>query len=266
MELIFLGTGSAMVTRCYNTCFALGNGEEFLLVDAGGGNGILRQAELAKLEFSRMHDLFVTHAHTDHVLGVLWVVRVVSDLMNQERYTGDLNVWVHDQCKELLEPLCRATFGPKQARNLGTRIHFRLMEDGTEFAAAGMKITAFDIGSHKTKQFGFRAVLPGGKCLVCLGDEPCHAPCREMVRDCDWLLTEAFCCYEDRERFHPYEKFHSTVLDAARIARELNVRNLVLYHTEDKTLDTRKQRYTAEAASVYGGRIEVPDDLEILEI
>ena len=42
MELIMLGTGNAMVTRCYNTCFVLSSGEEYFLVDAGGGNGIFR--------------------------------------------------------------------------------------------------------------------------------------------------------------------------------------------------------------------------------
>ncbi len=44
-----LGTGNAMVTRCYNTCFVLSSGEEYFLVDAGGGNGIFKQ--LSKPEF-----------------------------------------------------------------------------------------------------------------------------------------------------------------------------------------------------------------------
>lgn len=266
MHLQMLGTGAAMVTRCFNTCFTLNNGEDFLLVDAGGGNGILRQAELAGLDYSRLHHLFLTHAHTDHILGILWVVRVISDMMNRGEYQGDFHIWVHDECKALLEPLCHQTLGPKQARNLGSRIHFSLMEEGTRIQAAGLTLEAFDIDSHKTKQFGFHTLLPDGKHLVCLGDEPCHDRSREIVRDCDWLLTEAFCCYEDRERFQPYEKFHSTALDAARIAQELNVRNLLLYHTEDKTLDTRRQRYTAEAASVFAGNILVPDDLEIIEL
>ena len=38
-ELIMLGTGSALVTRCYNTCFALREKEDYFLVDAGGGTG-----------------------------------------------------------------------------------------------------------------------------------------------------------------------------------------------------------------------------------
>ena len=90
--------------------------------------------------------------------------------------------------------------------------------------------------------------------------------CREYVEGADWLLSEAFCLYEDRERFQPYEKNHSTVLNAARLAEELKVKNLILYHTEDKTLESRRERYTAEAESVFHGRVFVPDDLEWIEL
>ena len=37
--LTMLGTGNALATRCYNTCFTLHGKESVLLVDAGGGNG-----------------------------------------------------------------------------------------------------------------------------------------------------------------------------------------------------------------------------------
>ena len=40
-ELYVFGTGNAQATRCYNTCFAIKDGDEFFMVDAGGGNGIL---------------------------------------------------------------------------------------------------------------------------------------------------------------------------------------------------------------------------------
>ena len=62
MNLTLLGTGNAMVTHCYNTCFALDDGGDFLLVDAGGGNGILRQLEQVNLPISRLHHLFITHS------------------------------------------------------------------------------------------------------------------------------------------------------------------------------------------------------------
>ena len=66
--LTMLGTGCAMVTRCYNTCFMikLEDGDLFL-TDAGGGNGILRQLELAEADYDKLHYMFVTHGHTDHI-------------------------------------------------------------------------------------------------------------------------------------------------------------------------------------------------------
>ena len=45
---------------------------------------------------------------------------------------------------------------------------------------------------------------------------------------------------------------------------ELGVKNLILYHTEEKTLDNRKENYTREAAENFKGRIFVPDDLEVI--
>lgn len=77
-QIIMLGTGNATVTQCYNTCFLLETSTTRLLVDAGGGNGVLRQLQRAGVAIRDLHHLFVTHAHTDHVLGVIWVIRMVA--------------------------------------------------------------------------------------------------------------------------------------------------------------------------------------------
>ena len=98
--------------------------------------------------------------------------------------------------------------------------------------------------------------------MVCLGDEPYNDQNRTYVEGADWLLCEAFCLYKDRERFKPYEKHHSTALDAGRLAQQLAVKNILLYHTEDKTLDTRKKNYTEETAQEFSGTVYVPEDLE----
>ena len=55
---------------------------------------------------------------------------------------------------------------------------------------------------------------------------------------------------------------HSTAQDAGRLAQQLGVKNLLLYHTEDKTLETRKKSYTEEASREFSGMVYVPDDLE----
>lgn len=77
-KIIMLGTGSASVTRCYNTCFFLKTPGTVLLVDAGGGNGIMAQIAKAGIRLEDIHHMFVTHAHTDHILGAVWVVRLIS--------------------------------------------------------------------------------------------------------------------------------------------------------------------------------------------
>ena len=88
------------------------------------------------------------------------------------------------------------------------------------------------------------------------------AALRPFVEQADWLLAEAFCQYKDREVFKPYEKNHSTVKEASELASVLGVKNLVLYHTEDKHLAARKAEYTAEAQQYYQGNVFVPDDLD----
>lgn len=71
-KITMLGTGNATVTHIYNTCFTLQTSTTLLLVDAGGGNGILTQLRKADIQIADIHHLFVTHSHTDHVLGVIW--------------------------------------------------------------------------------------------------------------------------------------------------------------------------------------------------
>ena len=60
-----------------------------------GGNGVLQQLNKVNVFLSDIHNLFLTHAHTDHVLGAVWVVRLVMQLMWQDKYNGVLHVWGH---------------------------------------------------------------------------------------------------------------------------------------------------------------------------
>ncbi len=265
-ELTMLGTGNAMVTHCYNTCFfiRMENGEIFL-TDAGGGNGILRQMEAAKADWTRIHHMFVTHGHTDHVLGVIWVIRKIASMINQGKYVGNFKIYCHDKVKDMLEIMTRLTLKKKDLEQVGSRILLQEMKDGESLGFEGVKLTAFDILSTKAKQFGYSLLFPDGKKFTCLGDEPYNEHAKPFAQNADWLLSEAFCLYEERDRFKPYEKNHSTVKEASELAEELGIRNLVLYHTEDKNISNRKELYTKESMQFYHGNVYVPDDLETLK-
>lgn len=265
-QLTMLGTGSALVTHCFNTCFLLHTPETLLMVDAGGGNGILRQLEEAQTSITDIHHLFITHAHTDHLLGAVWLMRKVVNTSQNDGYDGTLTIYGHERVLHVLSTLAEMMMSKRDYGYVGRQIFFQEVTDNEEIQLNDLTLRFFDIHSNKEKQFGFRATLPDGRILCCLGDEPFQEECRPYAEGADWLLCEAFCLYSDRDRFHPYEKYHSTAKDAAQLAATLSVSNLLLYHTEDATLATRRQAYTAEVAQYFDGNIVVPNDLEVVEL
>ena len=261
-KLIMLGTGNAMVTHCYNTCFMIRTDKADFLTDAGGGNQILAKLEEIGGDYNRLHYMFVTHGHTDHILGVIWVLRKIADLMNKGRYDGEFHLYCHDVVRDMLMAFTKMTLKKKDFAQIGSRIIFHEIKDGESVSFDGMTLTAFDIMSTKAKQFGYELRFEDGLRLTCLGDEPYNEHDRRYAEGADWLLSEAFCLYGDRERFQPYKRNHSTVKEASELAETLGVKNLVLYHTEDSDIAHRKERYTKEASGFYNGKIYVPDDME----
>ena len=265
--LIVLGTGNALATRCYNTCFAIEfTGGEALLVDAGGGNGILRQLDAACLDAARIHHIILTHAHCDHMLGMVWMVRKIGTLIRTGSYDGILTIHCSLKNEDRLRAMCEATLEGRFVSLFDERIVFSPVADGDVHEINGASVTFFDIRSTKEQQYGFTMPLENQDKLTCLGDEPFNTACRSYAEGARWLLSEAFCLYDDRDRFRPYEKHHSTVRDAALLASELGTAHLVLWHTEDRTFSTRKEAYTAEAARYYSGDIHVPWDLERISL
>lgn len=264
--LILLGTGNANVIRCYNTCFAIRMGEEYLLVDTGGGNGIMAQLEKAGIPMEAIHEIFMSHEHTDHILGLVWLIRMIAAKMKKGSYEGNLNIYCHAQLKEIILTITKLTVQAKFYKLIGERIFLHTVEDGESRRILGYDMRFFDIRSTKAKQFGFTMRLKNGKKFTFAGDEPYQEHEREYAENADWLLHEAFCLYRDRDIYKPYEKHHATVKEACEHAEELHVKNLILYHTEDDHLEDRRRLYTEEGSRYYHGNLIVPDDLERISL
>lgn len=265
-QLYVFGTGNAAVIHYYNTCFAIRDNDRYFMVDAGGGNGILKILHDMNITYPQIHDLFVTHEHTDHLLGVVWMVRFVGSSILNGSYEGDFRIYCHDGLVSTIDTFCRLTLQGKLYKLLGNRIHLIPVHDGETLHIMDYNVTFFDIQSTKARQFGFTTTLKNGRKLTCAGDEPYNPVCRPYVEGSDWLLHEAFCLYSQREQFKPYEKHHSTVMDACKLAEQLQIPNLVLWHTEDKSVGRRKELYLAEGREYYHGSLFVPDDGEILDL
>lgn len=267
MRLTILGTGNASVTECFNTCFALSTPQEgHFLVDTGGGNYILKALKDAGILLEDIHDIFITHEHIDHLLGLIWIIRMTGQRMNQKTYQGELRIYCHEGLVNIINTIAGLTIQKKVARHIGERIRLIPVRDGETRQILGSKVTFFDIQSTKARQYGFTMCMPDGQKFSCCGDEP-YNPCEyDYVADSDWLLHEAFCLFSEADEFKPYEKHHSTVKEACEVAERLRAKNLILYHTEEKNLSRRKAMYTEEGRRYYHGNLYVPDDGEVFEI
>ena len=266
MKLTILGTGNAAVTEVYNTCFAFSDGDRHFLVDAGGGNQILKRLKDAGIPLKDIHDIFITHEHIDHLLGLIWLVRMIGQNMNKGKYEGDLRIYCHADLIPVIRTITDLTIQKKVTKHIGERIQLIPVEHGETKEIIGCPVTFFDIYSTKAKQYGFTAMLPGGVKFTCAGDEPYNEKDYEFVKGSDWLMHEAFCLYGEADEFGPHEKHHSTVKEACQTAEQLQIPNLILYHTEDKNIARRKELYTSEGRGFYRGSLYVPDDMETFEI
>lgn len=261
--LSVLGTGHATVTKCYNTCFAInGAGGEYFLTDAGGGNGILVQLKKMGIPITSIHHMFITHMHTDHVLGAIWMIRMVATAVLKGDYQGKFMIYCQKQVEENLRIFCSLTLAGKHLACLDREIIFVPVNDGDEKEILGMKVVFLDIHSTKADQFGFMLRTLSGKKVFFAGDEPLYEGHEELAKGADWLLHEAFCMDADAAKYKPYEKHHSTAKDAAQKARRLAVSNLVLWHTEDDHYEEKGRLYAMEAAKEFAGHIIVPKDLD----
>ena len=186
--------------------------------------------------------------------------------MNQREYDGEAVIYGHAEVLQHLEDVAKKLLQPKETNFIGDRLHFIPVADGEVVNVIGHATTFFDIHSTKTKQFGFSMDIGDGKKLTCCDDEPCNDFGKVYAENSEWLLHEAFCLYSQADIFDPYGKNHSTVKDACELAEKLHVKNLLLYHTEDKNFSARKKLYRAEGQKYFSGKILVPDDLEMLAL
>lgn len=267
MEFLnILGTGCAMVTKCYNTCFALSEGHEHFLVDTGGGNTILSNLEKSNIPVNEIHHVFISHRHNDHITGIIWVIRAIAQQMINGKYEENLTIYSHESNIEAIRTISGLLLEKKFTKYFDDRIKFVEIYDGCRLPILSWNIEFFDIKSTKQLQFGFTTTLKNGKKLTFLGDEPYREELFKYADKADYLLHEAFCLYSQKDIFKPYEKHHATVKDACENASRLNAKTIILYHTEDKNIVNRKKLYTEEGGEFFNGTILVPEDLEVINL
>ena len=271
MRLTFLGTAAARPTVGRNVSSLLVQREgDVLMFDCG--EGTQRQMMRFGTGFS-FSDIFFTHLHADHFLGVIGLLRTLGLQAREE----PMDLWAPAGTEQILA----------QAVGLGVeRVPFEVrihaVEPGEKVARDGYDVVPFKV-SHGGKAYGWavveherlgrfdaakarelgipegplwgklhhgqpvevdgRTITPEqvvgaprpGRKLVLSGDtRPCQAT-REMAANADLLVHEATFAQDEAER--AAHTGHSTAREAAELAAAAGVLRLVLTHFSPRYAD-----------------------------
>jgi len=264
-KIIMLGTGHGGTLEIYNTCFVLQNEQGNFLIDTGGSIEIIKRLKEVKINLTDIKHIFISHSHTDHILGLIWMLKKLSIIAIKGEIKDKIHIYCNDVVYEAIRGISKYTLPEKFYNAIMNVIEFHILSDGEHAEINGIDYTFFDILARGTKQFGFECLM-NEKRLLFLGDETLNSNLYDRVRDADYAMHEAFCLDSEENIFHAYEKNHSTVKSACNVMNGLGVKNLILYHTEESHGKDRKALYTKEGTDNFKGNIYVPDQLETIEI
>jgi ribonuclease Z len=297
LDVVFLGTsGSTPTARRAPAATLIRRGGERLLFDCA--EGTQRQLLRCDVGLVELREVFLTHLHADHYLGLPGMLKTYS-LRGRDL---PLTIYGPSGLRDLLSAL-RRIFGrltyPLEAVELdaggaiardGYRIEpfrvehglpaigYALVEDerpghfDVEAATAlgvpdGPERGLLQQGSAVTLMDG-TTVTPdqvlgparAGRKVVLTGDT---APCSSVVEaasGAELLVHEATFLADERERAR--ETLHSTAGEAALVAREAGVRLLALTHLSTRYFGHEVQE---EARELFPDTV-VPRDFDVVEI
>ena len=225
-KIIMLGTGHGFVWNLYNTCFLLENGKENLLVDTGGGIEIVKNLEKIGYKITDIQNIFISHCHTDHILGLLWILKKMSGLFSKG-YDKPFNIYCNYEVANSIKGLYSKVFPDVRVKAIDEKINIHILHDEENINIAGENITFFDVHAKGNLLYGFETILNNGTKLIFLGDETCNPILYDRLRDADYVMHEAFCLDAEESKFKAYEKHHSTVKSVCESMQPLNIKNLI---------------------------------------
>jgi len=291
-ELVVLGTASQVPTRHRNqNGYLLRWDGEGILFDPG--EGTQRQMLRAGVAATDVTRLCVTHFHGDHSLGLSGVIQRLS----LDKVKHPVHAHFPASGAHYFERLRHATAFYETA---DLREH-PIAEDGP--IATGMIALEARRLSHRVEAFGYRLVEPDGRTMlperlrehgvagpdvgklqrdgrlgnVSLEDVSTHRPGQRfafvmdtrlcdgvyaLAEHADMLVIESTFLAEDTHLARDFG--HLTAQQAARVAAESGVRQLVLTHFSQRYPDST--RFLDEAKAEFDGEIVVAEDLERVQV
>jgi ribonuclease Z len=295
LDLIFLGTGGSVPTARRATAAVLvRRGGNRLLFDCGEGTQRQMQRSTGLVQ---LDEVFVTHFHADHFLGLFGLIKTY-DLQGRER---SLRISGPPGLKALFGALGRVVgrigyglelveleagqslrfdgyevrcfpvehrmtalgyalvederpgrFDPDAAHRLGVQPGpaFGALQRGEEVSGRDGPVRPADVMGKARR----------GRKLVITGDTAPSEMTKVAAHEAELLVHDA--SFADEEAARARETGHSTARDAARLARDAEVRMLALVHVSSRY---NVSAVLAEAREEFAAT-EAPRDFDLVEI
>lgn len=217
MRLIFSGTGGYHPNERRHTA-------SVLLPDLGvafdAGSGFFR---IPRLLPQSTLDVFLTHAHLDHVCGLTYIlVPMIQGTMTRVRVFGTdatLNAVRHHLLATELFPVVPEF----EWHALKARVE---LSDGSKLSWTPLQ--------HPGGSVGFRIDWPD-RSLAYITDTTAPGNYCEFIRDVDLLIHE--CYFPDELAEWADKTGHSAATPVAQLAKTANVGRLLLVHVDPQRLD-----------------------------
>lgn len=260
-----LGTGNGGTLELYNTCFIIQNDNKNFLIDTGGSIEIIKRLQQINIDYKDLRHIFISHNHTDHILGLFWLFKRLGVAAMHGKIKEKISIYCNDIVYKTIREVSKYILPDKLMKAIYDTVDFIILNNGDTHNINGINYTFFDTKARGTKLFGFECIINNKK-LAFLGDETIKPNLYNKIKDFDYVMHEAFCLDSEENIFHAYEKNHSTAKNVSEIMNKLNIKNLILYHTEESHKEKRKELYTKEAQKFFNGKVIVPNDLESIEL
>lgn len=296
MKLVFLGTSGAQPTEERGlTCICLEKEGEILMFDAGEGS----QFSYLKsgLGWNKKMKIFVTHLHGDHCIGILGLLQT----MTMHNRTESLEIYGPDGIEEFIAANIKVlNFGLSFPVMITSIAEEKVVDEKTYSVfscKANHSIPAYSyrfeekdrpgrFNAEKAKRLGIpegklwnqlqnghevkvgeKIIKPSevlgdkrpGKKIGISGDTRPTKDLEEFFKNCNYLSFDS--TFLDELKDKAIETHHSTAKEAAILAKNANVENLILTHFSARYKD--ESVLVNEARAIHGSVIGAKDLLEI---
>ena len=93
------------------------------------------------IQLEDIHDIFITHEHIDHLLGVIWLIRMIGQKkIGQGKYEGNLRIYCHEELARSIRMIAELTIQKKVTKYFDDRILFVPVHHGETKEILGLSL------------------------------------------------------------------------------------------------------------------------------